>query len=100
MKCEQKPECVGEEYGGHEEVTLKGNSGCEMKRGGYNLVSPGKERLELTVIEFRYNWRSVLVMNDKFTNQKATQNTCSEPLEEMGGTVRRHALLNAAILVG
>lgn len=55
MKCEQKPECVGEEYGGHEEVTLKGNSGCEMKRGGYNLVSPGKERLELTVIEFRYN---------------------------------------------
>lgn len=44
MECEQKPECVEEGYRGHEEVTLKGNSGCEMKREGYNLVSPGKAR--------------------------------------------------------
>lgn len=82
---------------GHEEVTLKGNSGCEVKRGVYNLISPGKERLDLTVIGFGYSWKSVLGM----TNRKATQaNTCSESLEEVGESVRRHALLNAEILVG
>lgn len=39
---------VEEGWVGPEEVTLKGNTGCEVKRGGYNFVFPVNESFDLT----------------------------------------------------
>lgn len=74
-------------------MILKENSGCEMKRGEYNLVSPGKERLDLTMIEFGHSERSVVIrINSQIRRQPKAP--CSESLEVVGDSVRRHILLN------